>query len=130
MSNIRTLKALYQPISTAATKSVLSSVAQDEKDLAKEQAELSSIMKSAASLGSRFAKDKKAFDIAKKGGFGFNLKEASVNINSRKATQLLLQKYPETFSKMSDPFRVGNKDKSLLKGLELKGRILSAAILK
>tara|TARA_Y100001938_G_C8096984_1_gene438784 strand:+ start:107 stop:2038 length:1932 start_codon:yes stop_codon:yes gene_type:complete len=76
MSNIRTLKALYQPISTAATKSVLSSVAQDEKDLAKEQAELSSIMKSAASLGSRFAKDKKAFDIAKKGGFGFNLKEA------------------------------------------------------
>ena len=43
--------------------------------------------------------------------FGFDLKEASVNINSRKATELLLQKYPETFSKMSDSFRVGNKAK-------------------
>lgn len=43
--------------------------------------------------------------------FGFNLKEASVNINSKKATQLLLAKYPDTFSKMSDPLRVGNKGK-------------------
>lgn len=43
--------------------------------------------------------------------FGFNLKEASVNINSKKATELLLNKYPDTFSKLSDSFRLGNKAK-------------------
>lgn len=43
--------------------------------------------------------------------FGFNLLEGSLGANSKKAGEILLNKYPDIFSKLSDKYRVGNKGK-------------------
>lgn len=44
--------------------------------------------------------------------FGFELmKEGTVKANSRKATETLLVKYPNLFSRLADDFRIGNKGK-------------------
>jgi len=47
------------------------------------------------------------------GLFNINLTEASVKSNTLAAKQVLLQKYPETFSAMADsaPYRIGNRGK-------------------
>jgi hypothetical protein len=43
--------------------------------------------------------------------FKIDLKEQSIGVNSAKAIQILLDKYPETFSKLSSNLRIGNKAK-------------------
>ena len=43
--------------------------------------------------------------------FKVNLKEESLGVVSRKAIDVLLGKYPETFSKLSSNLRIGNKGK-------------------
>lgn len=43
--------------------------------------------------------------------FKVDLKEESVGVSSKKAVQTLLDRYPETFSKLSSGLRIGNKGK-------------------
>jgi len=69
MANIRTLKALYQPISSAATRNIISSVSQQEKDLASQQANQQKLMKNIMSIGGKFGKDVKSYKLARKGGY-------------------------------------------------------------
>tara|TARA_R110002020_G_scaffold282966_2_gene498709 strand:- start:1250 stop:2725 length:1476 start_codon:yes stop_codon:yes gene_type:complete len=69
MANIRTLKALYQPISSAATRNIISSVSQQEKDLALQQANQQKLMKNIMSIGGKFGKDLKSYKLARKGGY-------------------------------------------------------------
>jgi hypothetical protein len=45
------------------------------------------------------------------GLFGINLQEASMRTSTLTARDILLQKYPDIFSKMSKDYRVGNKGK-------------------
>ena len=79
MANINTLKALYQPISSAATKNVLADVSQQQKDLVTQQANQQKLMKSIMSIGSRLGKDYKGYKLAKEAGFGMDLEELKKN---------------------------------------------------